>query len=291
MQGVTRTAHQISETDLSRRIPVTGDDEVAELARTFNEMLDRLEAAFATQRRFLDDAGHDLRTPITIIRGQLELLPEEPSARDETIALCLDELDRMARIVNDLLTLAKAERPDFLRFEPIDLATLTEEVHAKASALGLRDWQLAGVGRGIIVGDRQRLTQAMMQLAQNAVQHTTSGARIELGSRLQRAEASLWVADAGEGIRPDELDRIFDRFARAQQRRASDGAGLGLSIVQAIVDAHHGRIEPAPRSDSVDRSRARRELARGGRHPDRQDHGSRTGLEGQRRQPRHGHHA
>jgi signal transduction histidine kinase len=82
-----------------------------------------------------------------------------------------------------------------------------------------------------------------MQLAQNAVQHTTSGARIELGSRLQRAEASLWVADAGEGIRPDELDRIFDRFARAQQRRASAGAGLGLSIVQAIVDAHHGRID------------------------------------------------
>jgi signal transduction histidine kinase len=243
VRAVTATARSISTADLTRRIPVVGNDEVSELSRTFNTMLDQLEEAFDTQQRFVDDAGHELRTPITVIRGHLELLDDDPIERQDTLALVDDELERMNRIVNDLLTLAKAERPDFLRFEPIDLATLTEEVHAKASALGLRDWQLAGVGRGIIVGDRQRLTQAMMQLAQNAVQHTTSGARIELGSRLQRAEASLWVADAGEGIRPDELDRIFDRFARAQQRRASDGAGLGLSIVQPIVDAHHGRID------------------------------------------------
>ena len=199
VRAVTATARSISTADLTRRIPVVGNDEVSELSRTFNTMLDKLEEAFDTQQRFVDDAGHELRTPITVIRGHLELLDDDPIERQDTLALVDDELERMNRIVNDLLTLAKAERPDFLRFEPIDLATLTEEVHAKASALGLRDWQLAGVGRGIIVGDRQRLTQAMMQLAQNAVQHTTSGARIELGSRLQGAEASLWVADAGEG--------------------------------------------------------------------------------------------
>ena len=109
------TARSISETDLTRRIPVSGRDEIAELARTFNAMLDRLEAAFATQRAFVSDASHELRTPITIVRGHLELLGDDPQERRETIALVTDELDRMSRFVDDLLLLAKAERDDFLR--------------------------------------------------------------------------------------------------------------------------------------------------------------------------------
>jgi signal transduction histidine kinase len=110
---LTETAHLISESDLTRRIPVQGIDEISELTITFNEMLDRLQAAFASQRDFINDAGHELRTPITIIRGHLELLGDDPQERRETVELVTDELDRMSRFVDDLLLLAKAEQPNF----------------------------------------------------------------------------------------------------------------------------------------------------------------------------------
>ena len=205
-------------------------------------MLDELEEAFDTQQRFVDDAGHELRTPITVIRGHLDLMGDDPEERRATLVLIDDELDRMHRIVNDLLTLAKAERADFLRLGPVDLAALTQEVHAKAAALGERDWRLGATAAASSIADRQRLTQAMMQLAQNAVQHTRPGDGIEIGSRVVGAEAELWVRDTGEGIAPGEADHIFDRFSRGGRRRASDGAGLGLSIVRAIAEAHHGRV-------------------------------------------------
>jgi signal transduction histidine kinase len=239
---VTRTALSISEGDLSRRIDVTGRDEIAELARTFNDMLDRLEEAFATQRRFVDDAGHELRTPITVIRGHLELLEEDPVERRATLDLVSDELQRMQRIVDDLLTLAKAEQPDFLDLDTVELEQLTREVHAKSEAIGTREWRLERLARGRVVADRQRLTQALIQLAQNAVQHTDDGALIGLGSAMTGGEARLWVRDTGPGIDPEQQERIFRRFARTGARR-SDGAGIGLSVVKAIAEAHHGRVE------------------------------------------------
>jgi len=243
VRAVTTTARRISTgADLTERLPVAGHDELAELSSTFNGMLDELEEAFDTQQRFVDDAGHELRTPITVIRGHLDLMGDDPEERRATLALIDDELERMHRIVNDLLILAKAERADFLRLGPVDLAELTEELLAKAEALGERAWRLGDVGRGIAIGDRQRLTQATMQLAQNAVQHTAEGAEIEIGSQVLGGEVELWVRDSGEGIPPEELDRVFDRFARGGGRRASDGAGLGLSIVRAIAEAHHGRV-------------------------------------------------
>ena len=243
VRTVTTAARRISTgADLTERLPVTGHDELAELSSTFNGMLDELEEAFDTQQRFVDDAGHELRTPITVIRGHLDLMGEDAEDRRATLVLIDDELERMHRIVKDLLTLAKAERADFLRLGPVDLAALTQELHAKAAALGERDWRLGESGRGIIIADRQRLTQAMMQLAQNAVQHTRAGDRIEMGSRIVGAEAELWVRDTGEGIAPGDADHIFDRFSRGGRRRASDGAGLGLSIVRAIAEAHHGRV-------------------------------------------------
>jgi signal transduction histidine kinase len=243
VRAVTETAQRISGADLTERLPVEGHDELSELSATVNDMLDKLEDAFDAQRRFVDDAGHELRTPITVIRGHLDLMGDEPREQQATLALVDDELDRMHRIVNDLLTLAKAERPDFLRFDPVDLAALTEEVHAKAAALGPRDWRLAGVGHGVVIADRQRLTQLMMQLAQNAVQHTSEGDRIEIGSGLTGADVVLWVQDFGEGIAPSDIEHIFDRFARGTHRLAAEGAGLGLSIVRAIAEAHHGRAE------------------------------------------------
>src|SRR5690606_31829573 len=132
-------------TDLSRRIDVRGHDEIAELAATFNEMLDRLEGAFAAQRRFIDDASHELRTPVTVIRGHLDTLGDDPADRARTLALLDDELDRMSRLVEDLVTLARSERPDFLRVAPADLGDLTREIADKASSLGDRAWALDAV--------------------------------------------------------------------------------------------------------------------------------------------------
>ena len=242
------TAHSITETDLEGRIAVRGNDEVAQIAQTFNEMLDRLEDAFGAQRRFLDDASHELKTPITIVRGHLELLSDDPEEREETVALLTDELDRMSRIVNDLLVLAKAERPDFLQLEAVDVEALTADLHAKVAALDEREWRLESAGRGSILADRQRLTQAMVQLAENAVKHTTEGDLIGIGTLVADGEAQLWVRDSGPGIPPDEQDEIFERFARGADGHRLEGAGLGLSIVQAIARAHGGRVELQSRS-------------------------------------------
>jgi signal transduction histidine kinase len=178
------------------------------------------------------------------VRGHLELLGDDPEERRETIALVTDELDRMSRFVDDLLLLARAERDDFLRVGEVELGALTDELAEKASALGPRRWTVASRGEAVLVADRQRLTQAMMGLAQNAVQHTGEGDVIELGSARNGSEAKLWVRDSGPGIPPRDHERVFERFARSSARaRRSEGAGLGLAIVRAIAEAHGGRIE------------------------------------------------
>ncbi|MGW8376542.1 ATP-binding protein [Streptomyces sp. ODS28] len=246
---VRTTAAQLTGQDLTRRIPVHGRedrDDMAALAATFNAMLDRLERAFAAQRQFVDDAGHELRTPITIVRGHLELMGEDPAEREETVRLVTEELDRMSRIVEDLLLLAKAERPDFVTPEPVELAELTADVYVKARALGERAWRLDGVAEGAVRLDPQRITQAMVQLAQNAVQHTAEGDTVRLGSRrLPSGEVELYVVDSGPGVSPEDAALVFERFRRGSARRGvrSGGAGLGLSIVKAIVEGHGGRAE------------------------------------------------
>jgi two-component system OmpR family sensor kinase len=242
VRAVTSTARTISGTSLERRIPDQGGDEIADLAATFNEMLDRLERAFATQRDFLDDAGHELRTPLTIVRGHLETLPQEPVARAHTIELVLDEVKRMGRIVEDLIVLAQSHKPDFLQVQSVDVAALTNDMYAKARALGDRNWRIDATGRGMIVADGQRLTQAVVQLAQNAVEHTEEGAEIGLGSAVSPGAASFWVRDTGSGVVATDRDRIFQRFERGASPKG-EGAGLGLAIVTAIARAHGGRAE------------------------------------------------
>jgi signal transduction histidine kinase len=241
--ALTQTARSITEPDLTRRIPVGGRDEVGQLAATFNEMLDRLERAFASQRRFIDDAGHELRTPLTIVRGHLELLEKNSEAQRETVALVLDELDRMARIVDDLLVLAKHDRPDFLNLATVEVGSLTDELHAKVGALAPREWILEQRGRGVIVADRQRLTQALVQLAQNAVHYSSEAEPVSVGSSVVDGEARFWVRDRGPGIAEQEQRNIFERFRRGSADRRSEGAGLGLAIVKAIAAAHRGRVE------------------------------------------------
>jgi signal transduction histidine kinase len=244
LRHLSSTARSITESDLSLRIPVEGNDEIAALAVTFNDMLDRLEEAFATQRRFVDDAGHELRTPITVIRGQLELLGEDPVEREETLQLVTGELDRMSRIVEDLLVLAKAEQPNFIQPHPIDLAEFVDELAVKASALSTRQVTVETGDHAVVVGDQQRLTQAVLNLARNAIEHTPSAARISLGGEANGSWARLWVTDSGPGIPSEEQQRLYERFARGGAgRRTTQGAGLGLSIVKAIAEGHRGRVE------------------------------------------------
>jgi signal transduction histidine kinase len=169
---------------------------------------------------------------------------DDPQEQEETIALVMDELDRMNRFVEDLILLAKAERPDFLQLETVDLVTTTEELFAKAQALADRNWCLDAIAQGKMVVDRQRLTQAMMNLAQNATQHTQPSDTIAIGSSSNQNQVCFWVRDTGEGIAQSDRTKIFERFARAgNSRRRSEGAGLGLSIVKAITEAHQGQIQ------------------------------------------------
>lgn len=241
VRGISALARSISESDLNRRIEIEGRDEVAELAKTFNDMLDRLEEAFAAQKQFIDDAGHELRTPVTIIRGHLETMKvEDAEDRERTKALLMDELSRMSRLIEDLFLLARSDNPDFLDLNIVDVESLTTDVLARAEAIAPRAWTVDGTGKGRIVADRQRFIQALVQLAQNASQHTGEGDAIAIGSEVSNGEARFWVRDSGPGIRPADRERIFERF---EQGGNGGGAGLGLAIVKAIADAHHGRIE------------------------------------------------
>lgn len=241
------TAQRINDTGLDERIEVTGRDELADLAVTFNAMLDRLESAFAGQREFMDDAGHELRTPITILRGHLELLdPADPADVRETRALLLDELDRMSRLVEDLVLLAKARRPDFVVPAPVELPRLVRGVLDKARALGDRRWQLDTAPEGVALFDAQRVEQALLQLASNAVRFTPPGGTVALGAALSGQPGAgtvrLWVRDDGEGLAPHDHARVFERFGRASTGRGEAGSGLGLAIVQAIAAASGGRV-------------------------------------------------
>ena len=243
LRTLRETADEISETDLSRRLPVTGNDDITALTRTFNGMLDRLEAAFVGQRRFLDDAGHELKTPLTVLRGHLELLdPDDPEEIAATRGLLLDETDRMSRLVGDLILLAKSERPDFLRLREVDLETLTRDVVTKARGLGDREWTLDAVADHKLVADEQRLTQAVLQLADNAVKHTAAGDTIAIGSAYAGGVTRLWVRDTGPGVPPEDRHRIFERFGRGAVPPGDEGFGLGLSIVGAIARAHGGSV-------------------------------------------------
>jgi two-component system, OmpR family, sensor kinase len=244
VRQLTETARSISRSDLTRRIEVRGTGEAAEMARSFNAMLDRLESVFQSQREFVQDANHELRDPLTIVRGHLQLLEDDPEERRRTIQLVTDELDRMGTIVDDLKLLAEADQPGFLRLEWIDLQSFTEELHSKAGALATRNWAVDHVAEGTLFADRHRLTQAAMNLAHNAVQHTTESDTIAIATTLRGSEVRITVRDTGEGISVPDQAIIFDRFTRGTGAHLRyGGSGLGLAIVKAIADAHAGKVE------------------------------------------------
>lgn len=245
VREVRLVAERIQESDLDRRVPVDGRDDISQLAMTFNAMLDRIESAYATQRRFVDDAGHELRTPITVIRGHLETMSpaDDPATRAETMRLVDSELDRMSRIVTDLLIMAKSERPDFVKPRPVDAADMLLDIESQAQQLGDRRWELVEIAEGEATVDPQRITQAVLQLASNAVTHTGPGGRIRIGSRWLEDRLVVSVTDDGPGVKPEDAERIFQRFDRGTAGAVSaSGAGLGLSIVTAIAAAHGGTV-------------------------------------------------
>jgi signal transduction histidine kinase len=243
LRSLRETAEEIKDSDLSRRLPESGNDDITALTRTFNRMLDRIEAAFVGQRQFLDDAGHELKTPLTVLRGHLELLDVgSPEEIEETRELLLDELDRMSRLVGELILLAKSDRPDFVTMRPVDLTELTVDSLAKARGLGDRAWVLDETASVIVSVDEQRLTQALLQLCDNAVKHTSAGDVVALGSSYDDAQARLWVRDSGPGVRPEDHEQIFERFGRGAVPDDDEGFGLGLSIVRAIARAHGGTV-------------------------------------------------
>lgn len=247
VRELTETAERVNDNDLTARFDASGDDELAMLGGAFNEMLDRLEAGFGAQRNVLDDVAHEMRTPITIVRGHLELLDDDPDERAATVELCLDELDRMNRYVDELLLVASARRPDFLRLAPVDVGELAETLLSKLGALGERDWQLVEAprpGTVFLEADADRLTQAVVNLAGNAVQHTEDGSRIELALEPDDGWLRLSLRDRGPGIDPEVREQMFSRFSRAagSRSRRPEGTGLGLAIVAAIAEAHRGTV-------------------------------------------------
>ena len=228
LRSLRQTAQRITETDLSERIPVDqlASDEVGDLGRTMNAMLDRLTASFDNQRRLLDDAGHELKTPITIVRGHLELIdPDDPTDVIETRDLAIDELDRMRRLVDEILMLAKARRPDFVQPEPVVVADLLAGVLDKVVALGDRRWLIEATSNEVVTLDPQRITQALIQLVANALKFTSPGSVIALGGRLYGPEVRLWVRDEGTGIAADDRGRIFERFGRGHRPDRYAAAG------------------------------------------------------------------
>jgi two-component system, OmpR family, sensor kinase len=241
---LAETARDITEHDLHRRIPVQGSEEIASLIVSFNTMLDRLEQVVQTQRRFLDDAGHELRTPITVIRGHLELAADDPARFSASRDVVISELDRMSRIVGDLLTLAKAEQVDFLAVRPVDADELVMDLLARMRHLGPHTMLVDDVAAGVVELDADRITQAVLNLAANAVRHTPADGTIAIGSRFTADAFELWVRDTGEGIDPADHEAVFERFRRSPGQRSPGGsAGLGLSIVRLVAEAHGGGVQ------------------------------------------------
>lgn len=248
VKNIADTAMAITDSNLSERIPHSDagkrTDEMGMLVDSVNAMLDRLETGAAGQRRFLDDAGHELRTPITIVRGHLDVLDtSDPGDVRETIALVDDELGRMNRLVTDLLLLTRAEQTSFVTPTVVGVDDLTRTVFDKATRLADREWVLETTAPITASLDAQRMTQALLALAENATHHTQDGNRIGIGSQQSDGDIRFWVTDSGTGIADDDRERIFERFARGRDgTRRSEGAGLGLSIVTAIATAHGGRV-------------------------------------------------
>lgn len=239
LRQMRETAQRVSAQSLSERLPIEGRDDVSELAHTMNEMLDRLDEALDSQRRLLSDVGHELKTPLTIVRGHLEVVdPDDAADVRETRDLVVDELERMANLVQDLAAAAALHGPAPVRPVPTDVDDLMRQILRKAEGIEGADATMGTRAEVVTSLDPARVTQAVLQLAQNAVTH--GGGRMVLSSRVVDDRLELSVRDFGPGIDDASKEYVFDRFHRGADAGERAGSGLGLNIVQVIARAHGG---------------------------------------------------
>jgi signal transduction histidine kinase len=235
-------AERITGSDRSERIPVVGTDDISDLTRTVNEMLDRLDSALTAQQHLLDDVRHELKTPITIVRGHLELLdPSDPHEVGATRDLALDELDRMTGLIDGIAALAESRSTELNRTQ-VRADALTGEIFNKARVIKGHEWILGPTAPSRISVDVPKITQAWLQLVDNAAKYAPQGTPITIGSSESAETVELWVVDVGPGIPPEAGELIFKRFGRADTQRGIAGSGLGLAIVRGIMAAHGGRV-------------------------------------------------
>jgi two-component system OmpR family sensor kinase len=246
LRRMASVATQIDAGDLSHRIEYEGKDEVGVLADAFNHMLDRLESGFRRQRQFVSDASHELRSPLTVLRGRIELLArdDDPKALAGEADELLREISRMDRLVSDMLTLAQAERGQLLQRRPLSVEDFVEDLCRDLPLLGDRTYRVDSDLAGTLDADPDRLAQVVRNLVSNAVRHTSPDGHIGVSVSASNGSAVFAVSDDGDGIPPERLERIFDRFYRtdAGRGREEGGSGLGLAIARAIVEAHGGTI-------------------------------------------------
>jgi len=249
---ITKTARQIRAEGLNRRLNLSGpEDEVTRLANAFDEMLDRLETAFQRERQFTADVSHELRTPLTVIKGTAEvaLRGKDPQEYAEALTTADGEVDRMSNIINALLTLARADAgQQQFETDTVNMKELVEDACATFTPLAAKK----GISLDAeaeesveVYGDRERLRQLLHNLVANAVNYTPSGGAVTISLGKDGDWAKITVIDTGAGIPEDDLPHIFDRFYRVDSARSrgEGGAGLGLSIVKWIAEAHGGKID------------------------------------------------
>jgi two-component system OmpR family sensor kinase len=253
LEKVTLAAMNITNADdLSRRIPNPGKDknEIGVLIDAFNQTLDRLEFLFNRQKRFMADVSHELRTPLTVIKGNVGLLRMMKEPDEESLTSIETEVDRLTRMVGDLLLLAQAEAGKLeLNLQPVELDTVLLEVLQQAKILaGNRiTLKLTEIDQIQVIGDRDRLKQVFINLLANAVKYTPQGGIVFVAIKKVGEQVQTVIEDTGPGIPAKDLPHIFERFYRGDKARtrSSDGSsfGLGLSIAYWIIKNHNGRIE------------------------------------------------
>ncbi len=251
IERMAQTAEQISALDLTRRVEVQGDDELARLGRTLNEMFERLQAAFEQQTRFTADASHELRTPLSIISGNVELGLKRPRSAEEHREVLEDireASDRMRSIVEGLLVLARADAKGLpLLREPVSLTAVADEIvrlfRPLAEERGVTV-AVASAGDVTAIGDRDRFKDLISNLVTNAIRYNRRGGSVTVRLSTADGRASLSVDDTGIGIPAEDLPHVFERFYRVDKARSrsAGGSGLGLAIVKWIVDTHSGTI-------------------------------------------------
>jgi signal transduction histidine kinase len=249
LEDITTVARQITRADdLSRRVPHSSrTDEIGDLARAFNQTLERLERLFRSQQRFLADVSHELRTPLTSVRGNLDLMRRFGEYDEESMIVIQDEMERMSRLLGDLLLLARADTGGLpLRREPVELDNVLFEVYRQISRIEKTvTVELTAVDQAMILGDEDRLKQLLLNLVDNAIKYTQPGGMVRLSLAQDGGWAQLVVSDTGIGIPAEDLPHIFERFYRVDKARsrAQGGSGLGLAIAKWVVQAHGGAIK------------------------------------------------